>query len=367
MHRRPLLEHARVLSARFSRGRRRSSIGSSRWSRRMPIASSGRAGRDTSRGPRGSCRPIGGGACSRIIASSIAGCSSGGHADGQTQVEEVALREAREESGMTELRPGADRRRAVAAGPRRAHDSRPLRRGRPADRRRPRAPRRAVSAGGPRGTGSSRPATSRTKSAGSLPKKCCGSPTKRACCGCSIRRRSSSIKSKGPIARNSPADRLPGGEFFCERAAGVSRTCRGQALVADRASQRRELAQRMASKGGLRFLAVEEHGANLPVLAEERQRSRWLVPSRGGSPSRGSPRGDTTAARPTRRRRSRDEHRRSLVVRQLRPGAKEPPHDRPERVLRMTVVLLRERATRRSASNRAPAPARRRPRSAESR
>ena len=213
MHRRPLLNMLECYRQRFLEGAVVDRIVA--LVERMPIASSGRAGQDTSLVPPGSCRPIGGGVCSRTIASSTAGCSSAVMPTARRQFEEVALREAREESGMSEfdLVPIAGAMlpldldvhlipaRYDAAGRQiedahEHHDVRFL----------------LVAHAGQVVTTSDESHEVRWFTR----KKCCGSPTKRACYACSIRRRSSSIKSKGPIARNSPADRLPGGQFFCE-------------------------------------------------------------------------------------------------------------------------------------------------------
>ena len=78
-----------------------SSTACPRWSRATPIASSAPAGPATSPGPPGSSRADRRRCLLTHHRKLDRWLQLGGHADGQWQVDEVALREAREESGMT--------------------------------------------------------------------------------------------------------------------------------------------------------------------------------------------------------------------------------------------------------------------------
>ena len=117
----------------------------------------------------------------------------GGHADGQWHVEEVALREAREESGLTRfdivpidgvLMPFDVDVHEIPA----RYDA-----ARPTDRRRPRTPRHSLPLDRRMRATRSASATNRTTSPGARPTKSASSPTKKASCGCSARRWSYSI------------------------------------------------------------------------------------------------------------------------------------------------------------------------------
>ena len=113
LHRRPLLDlldcyrHAFPAEVGCRRSDRRA------WSRPTPIASSGPAGRGTSRGRPGSCRPTDHAACSTHHRKLDRWLQLGGHADGQTR--NRGSRPPRSPRGVRHdgLRLRADRRRLL--------------------------------------------------------------------------------------------------------------------------------------------------------------------------------------------------------------------------------------------------------------